>query len=46
MRYRHDALTSTGTHLRTTLEIEDNVLAAAKEIASRQRLSAGQLSSR
>lgn len=30
----------------TTLEIEDDVLAAAQEMASRQRLSAGQLISR
>ena len=29
--------------MRTTLDIEDDVLAAAKEMASRQRLSAGQL---
>ncbi len=32
--------------MRTTLDIEDDVLAAAKEMASRQRLSAGQLISR
>jgi hypothetical protein len=32
--------------MRTTLNIEDDVLAAAKEMASRQRLSAGQLISR
>ncbi len=32
--------------MRTTLNIEDDVLAAAKELSSRQRLSAGQLISR
>ena len=32
--------------MRTTLEIEDDLQAAAKEMASRQRLSAGQLISR
>ena len=32
--------------MRTTLDIEDDVLAAAKEMASQQRLSAGQLISR
>ena len=32
--------------MRTTLDIEDDVQAAAKEMASRQRLSAGQLISR
>lgn len=32
--------------MRTTLDIEDDVLAAAKEMASRQRLSAGRLISR
>ena len=32
--------------MRTTLDIEDDVLAAAKELARRQRLSAGQLISR
>ncbi len=32
--------------MRTTLDIEDDVLAAAKEMASRQRMSAGQLISR
>jgi hypothetical protein len=46
MRYHHDAFTSTGAPMRTTLDIEDDVLAAAKEMASRQRLSAGQLISR
>ena len=46
MRYHHDAFTSIGTPMRTTLDIEDDVLAAAKEMASRQRLSAGQLISR
>jgi hypothetical protein len=29
--------------MRTTLEIEDDLQAAAKEMANRQRLSAGQL---
>ena len=46
MRYRHHALTSKGAYLSTTLDIEDDVLAPAKEMASRQRLSAGQLISR
>lgn len=32
--------------MRTTLDIEDDVLAAAKEIARRQHLSAGQVVSR
>ena len=32
--------------MRTTLDIKDDVLAAAKEMASRQRLSVGQLISR
>ena len=32
--------------MRTTLNIEDDVLAAAKEMANQQRLSAGQLISR
>ena len=32
--------------MRTTLDIEDDVLAAAKEMANQQRLSAGQLISR
>lgn len=32
--------------MRTTIDIEDDVLAAAKEMASRQRLSAGKLISR
>ena len=32
--------------MRTTLNVEDDVLAAAQEMASRQRLSAGQLISR
>ena len=32
--------------MRTRLNIEDDVLAAAKEMANRQRLSAGQLISR
>ena len=32
--------------MRTTLDIEDDVLAAAKELASRQHLPAGQLISR
>jgi len=32
--------------MRTTLDIDDDVLAAAKEMASRQRLSAGQVVSR
>ena len=41
-----DALSSLCTHIRTTLDNEDDVLAAAKEMASRQRLSAGQLISR
>lgn len=32
--------------MRTTLDIEDDVLAAAKELAQRERLSAGQVISR
>jgi hypothetical protein len=32
--------------MRTTLDIEDDVLAAAKELARRQRLPAGQVISR
>ncbi len=32
--------------MRTTIDIEDDVLAAAKEIARRQHLSAGQVVSR
>lgn len=32
--------------MRTTLDIEDDVLAAAKEMASRQHLSTGQVISR
>ena len=32
--------------MRTTLDIDDDVLAAAKEMASRQHLSAGQVVSR
>jgi hypothetical protein len=32
--------------VRTTLDIEDDVLAAAKELARRQRTSAGQMVSR
>lgn len=32
--------------MRTTLDIEDDVLAAAKEMASRQRVSAGTMISR
>lgn len=32
--------------MRTTVDIEDDVLAAAKEIASRQRVSAGTVISR
>lgn len=32
--------------MRTTLDIEDDVLAAAKELARRQRVSAGQVISR
>lgn len=32
--------------MRTTLDIEDDVLAAVKEMASRQHLSAGQVVSR
>jgi hypothetical protein len=46
MRHYHDAPASTGVHMRTTPDIEDDVLAAAKEMASQQRLSAGQLISR
>jgi hypothetical protein len=46
MRYHLDAQSSKGDIMRTTLDIEDDVLAAAKEMASRQRLSAGQLISR
>jgi hypothetical protein len=41
MRHLDDACTSTGTHSRTTREIEDDVLAAAKEMTSWQRLSGG-----
>ena len=32
--------------MRTTLDIEDDVLAAAKELAQRERLSTGQIISR
>jgi hypothetical protein len=35
-----------GIAMRTTLDIEDDVLAAAKELARRQRVSAGQVISR
>ena len=42
-RYHHDAFTLIEAHMRTTLDMEDDVLAAVKEMASRQRLSAGQL---
>lgn len=45
-RYHHDAFTLIETRMRTTLDIEDEVLAAAKKMASQQRLSAGQLISR
>lgn len=42
-RYHHHAFTLIETRMRTTLDIEDDVLAAVKEMANRQRLSAGQL---